>query len=262
MTLARLGSRQRARLSGAALLSLAALTCAGVMSMQAVTAPPISAGETAYRYWSFWGSEDDVWTYATQGPATMAAADGMTLGWRFGIATERDTSALEPQLTPVQVWEASCAAIRPQPGLARVAFALDFGSSADAPAGEIPPDSRNECAFVDEGSSLARALSSVAVIRDESGLICSFDGYPASECAPVMTVEASASSDSREVGNSLAPDHGAASQAFSDNQSVQGVGSNSPIRSVVIGASAVTALFITVALLLTRRSSRRASRSP
>ena len=262
MTLARLGSRQRARLSGAALLSLAALTCAGVMSMQAVAAPPISAGETAYRYWSFWGSEDDVWTYATQGPATMAAADGMTLGWRFGVATERDTSALEPQLTPVQVWEASCAAIRPQPGLARVAFALDFGSSADAPAGEIPPDSRNECAVVDEGSSLARALSSVSVIRDESGLICSFDGYPASECAPVMTVEASASSDSREAGNSLAPDHGSAGQASSDNQSVQGVGSISPIRSIVIGASAVTALLITVALLLTRRSSRRASRSP
>ena len=262
MTPARLGSGQRTRLSGASLLSLAALTFAGVMSMQAVTAPPISAGETAYRYWSFWVGGDDAWTYATQGPATMAAADGMTLGWRFGIATERDTSALEPQLTPVQVWEASCAAIRPQPGLARVAFALDFGSSADAPAGEIPPDSRNECAVVDEGSSLARALSSVSVIRDESGLICSFDGYPASECAPVMTVEASASSDSRELGNSLAPDHGAASQGSGDNLSVQGVESSSPIRSVVFGAGAVTALFITIALLLTRHSSRRARRAP
>ena len=262
MTPARLGSGQRTRLSGASLLSIAALTFAGVMSMQAVTAPPISAGETAYRYWSFWVGGDDAWTYATQGPATMAAADGMTLGWRFGIATERDTSALEPQLTPVQVWEASCAAIRPQPGLARVAFALDFGSSADAPAGEIPPDSRNECAVVDEGSSLARALSSVSVIRDESGLICSFDGYPASECAPVMTVEASASSDSRELGNSLAPDHGAASQGSGDNLSVQGVESSSPIRSVVFGAGAVTALFITIALLLTRHSSRRARRAP
>ena len=262
MTPARLGSGQRTRLSGAALLSLAALTFAGVMSMQAVTATQISAGETAYRYWSFWVGGDDAWTYATQGPATMAAADGMTLGWRFGIATERDTSALEPQLTPVQVWEASCAAIRPQPGLARVAFALDFGSSADAPAGEIPPDSRNECAVVDEGSSLARALSSVSVIRDESGLICSFDGYPASECAPVMTVEASASSDSRELGNSLAPDHGAASQGSGDNLSVQGVESSSPIRSVVFGAGAVTALFITIALLLTRHSSRRARRAP
>lgn len=262
MTPARLGSGQRTRLSGASLLSLAALTFAGVMSMQAVTALPISAGETAYRYWSFWVGGDDAWTYATQGPATMAAADGMTLGWRFGIATERDTSALEPQLTPVQVWEASCAAIRPQPGLARVAFALDFGSSADAPAGEIPPDSRNECAVVDEGSSLAQALSSVSVIRDESGLICSFDGYPASECAPVMTVEASASSDSRELGNSLAPDHGAASQGSGDNLSVQGVESSSPIRSVVFGAGAVTALFITIALLLTRHSSRRARRAP
>ena len=262
MTPARLGSGQRTRLSGASLLSLAALTFAGLMSMHAVTAPPISAGETAYRYWSFWVGGDDAWTYATQGPATMAAADGMTLGWRFGIATERDTSALEPQLTPVQVWEASCAAIRPQPGLARVAFALDFGSSADAPAGEIPPDSRNECAVVDEGSSLARALSSVSVIRDESGLICSFDGYPASECAPVMTVEASASSDSRELGNSLAPDHGAASQGSGDNLSVQGVESSSPIRSVVFGAGAVTALFITIALLLTRHSSRRARRAP
>ena len=262
MTPARLGSGQRTRLSGASLLSIAALTFAGVMSMQAVTAPPISAGETAYRYWSFWVGGDDAWTYATQGPATMAAADGMTLGWRFGIATERDTSALEPQLTPVQVWEAACAAIRPQPGLARVAFALDFGSSADAPAGEIPPDSRNECAVVDEGSSLARALSSVSVIRDESGLICSFDGYPASECAPVMTVEASASSDSKKLGNSLAPDHGAASQGSGDNLSVQGVESSSPIRSVVFGAGAVTALFITIALLLTRHSSRRARRAP
>ena len=262
MTPARLGSGQRTRLSGASLLSLAALTFAGVMSMQAVTAPPISAGETAYRYWSFWVGGDDAWTYATQGPATMAAADGMTLGWRFGIATERDTSALEPQLTPVQVWEASCAAIRPQPSLARVAFALDFGSSADAPAGEIPPDSRNECAVVDEGSSLARALSSVSVIRDESGLICSFDGYPASECAPVIEVEASASSDSKELGNSLAPDHGAASQGSGDNLSVQGVESSSPIRSVVFGAGAVTALFITIALLLTRHSSRRARRAP
>ena len=262
MTPARLGSGQRTRLSGASLLSLAALTFAGVMSMQAVTAPPISAGETAYRYWSFWVGGDDAWTYATQGPATMAAADGMTLGWRFGIATERDTSALEPQLTPVQVWEASCAAIRPQPGLARVAFALDFGSSADAPAGEIPPDSRNECAVVDEGSSLARALSSVSVIRDESGLICSFDGYPASECAPVIAVKASASSDSKELGNSLAPDHGAASQGSGDNLSVQGVESSSPIKSVVFSAGAVTALFITIALLLTRHSSRRARRAP
>lgn len=262
MTPARLGSGQRTRLSGASLLSIAALTFAGVMSMQAVTAPPISAGETAYRYWSFWVGGDDAWTYATQGPATMAAADGMTLGWRFGIATERDTSALEPQLTPVQVWEASCAAIRPQPGLARVAFALDFGSSADAPAGEIPPDSRNECAVVDEGSSLARALSSVSVIRDESGLICSFDGYPASECAPVITVEASASSDSQELGNSLAPHHGAASRGSGDNLSVPGVESSSPIRSVVFGAGAVTALFITIALLLTRHSSRRARRAP
>ena len=189
MTPARLGSGQRTRLSGASLLSIAALTFAGVMSMQAVTAPPISAGETAYRYWSFW-------------------------------------------------------------------------VGADAPAGEIPPDSRNECAVVDEGSSLARALSSVSVIRDESGLICSFDGYPASECAPVMTVEASASSDSKKLGNSLAPDHGAASQGSGDNLSVQGVESSSPIRSVVFGAGAVTALFITIALLLTRHSSRRARRAP
>ena len=62
------------------------------MSMQAVTAPQISAGETAYRYWSFWASEDDVWTYATQGPATMAVADGMT----WPAPTSLHAMALDP----------------------------------------------------------------------------------------------------------------------------------------------------------------------
>lgn len=212
------------------------------------------ASEIAYRYWSFWTIDDGDWVYSQQGPATLSSEDGQVQGWRFGIARESDTSALRPQQDPESAWSEVCGSLAAEDGQARIAVIIDFGQTQDAPNGQAPPPNKAECAIVPAGSSGARALSAVVDIRDNSGLICAFDGYPSGECAPTISVDETAES----TQSPILPDHGGADKDALGETSQEGVQTSedpgSPARLIVV-AGLVLAGFVLIALLATRKRS-------
>lgn len=224
-----------------------------------VIAPASFAAESGYRYWSFWTGEANAWSYATQGPATMSVADGDIHGWRFGVARESDASAPEPQLAPPDVWQRACGAEPEVADSARVAIVLDFGVAEHAPPGETPPQMQVACAVVNTGASGAQALTAISNVRTDAGLICAFDGYPATECAPSITIETEQ--------QTVQPDHGGSDVADGDTKAVAGansavdaaseVSSAGSILTIVVGAAIVLVVFAAIALLATRTSARR-----
>lgn len=229
-----------------------ALLCAGLLG---AAASPAHA-ESAYRYWSFWLNESNAWTYAQQGPATIAVTDGDIFGWRFGIARESDASAPAPELDPDRAWQDACGEVPEGEDTARVAVVIDFGQPQDAPDGEVPPESVLECAVVPEGTSGAQALSTVVDIRSESGLICAFDGYPAGECAPSIEV-ADASSAESSPAEVVTPDHGASTapevaDAVASEETTSESGNL--MLTLIVAGIAVLLVFVGIALFATRRS--------
>lgn len=222
-------------------------------------APASNADESAYRYWSFWTVDADAWSYASQGPATLGVADGDVFGWRFGVARESDASAPQPRLAPQDVWQRACGNEPGANGSARVAVILDFGIPDHAPPGESPPGTRESCAVVNAGASGAQVLSAIADVRTDNGLICAFDGYPATECAPSITIETEE--------QTVQPDHGASDVVAGDAEAVAGgnsavdaaseVSSAGSILTIVVGAAIVLVAFVAIALLATRTSARR-----
>ena len=212
---------------------------------------PATAAESAYRYWSFWLPSNGAWQYAQQGPATIAVADGDVLGWRFGVSRQSDASAPEPRFDASSVWEIGCSDVAPAAGTARVAVAVDFGVPEHSPSGELPPANVLACATVGVGASGAEALSEVVDLRVDSGLICAFDGYPATECAPTVTLD--------EIANTpdtaLSPDHGSTTVAGDqDLSSVEAPTSSSSIVHLAIIGIVIFATLASIALVLTRKS--------
>ena len=212
---------------------------------------PATAAESAYRYWSFWLPSDGAWQYAQQGPATIAVADGDVLGWRFGVSRQSDASAPAPRFDASSAWEIGCAETPPAAGLARVAVAVDFGIPEHSPSGESPPANVVACATVDVGSSGAEALSEVVDLRVDSGLICAFDGYPATECAPTVTIDEIAGTPD----TALSPDHGSATVAGDrDLSSLEAPTSSAGIVRLAILGILLFAALASIALVLTRKS--------
>lgn len=143
-------------------------------------AGPAHAAE--YRYWSFWTRTGDGWRFATQGPAQLRPEDGQVLGFRYGVG---GSSGEAPRPRPEQEFTDVCADTPAADGRKRVALVLDFGTAADAPAGQAPPKPRTVCAVVAERASAADALLATArpLRFDSHGLLCAIDGYPRRGCA-------------------------------------------------------------------------------
>ncbi|MFG2221952.1 SCO2322 family protein [Streptomyces sp. NPDC048644] len=162
---------RRTRLACALLLA-AAVTGLG--------AGPAQAQE--YRYWSFWDGDGGSWAYATQGPATMRPADGAVTGFRFTVSAD---SAAAGKPRPAADFKALCAGTQAKDGAKRVGVVIDFGTAADAPKGEQPPEPREECARVPDDASAGDALAAVATsLRyDAHGLLCGVADYPKAGCA-------------------------------------------------------------------------------
>ncbi|QHC21328.1 SCO2322 family protein [Streptomyces sp. GS7] len=159
----------------------ATLLLAGAVA--GLSAAPAQAQE--YRYWSFWeakGGSGGSWTYATEGPATLRPADGAVAGFRFTVSTD-SAKAGTPRTAPD--FAAICRTTPAKPGSKRIGVALDFGTAADAPAGEQPPPARTACAQVPEDASAGDALAAVAkpLRYDANALLCAIAGYPRSGCA-------------------------------------------------------------------------------
>jgi len=149
---------------------------------------PIASAETGYRYWSYWNateeSTDGTWTYATEGSGTHVPVEGSVEGWRFGIAGEE--SRIRPSF-PAD-FDSICSQQDAVEGSKRVAVVIDPGAPSQAPDGESPGAVRTECVVAERNATGFQVLAQVAEVRTDAGFVCGLDGYPASECAPIVEV--------------------------------------------------------------------------
>ncbi|MGA5128888.1 SCO2322 family protein [Streptomyces olivoreticuli] len=176
--------------------ALTTLLFAGLLAVL-TTAPAHAAG---YRYWSFWEGSGGSWAYATQGPATARPADGDAIGFRFAVS-EDSRNAAKPAAAPD--FGAVCDRTPAKDGSKRVAVAIDFGSAADAPAGETPPAARTACAQVGRDASAGEALAAVAkpLRYDSAALLCAIAGYPKAGCGEQVSGKESAAPSASGSGS-------------------------------------------------------------
>lgn len=173
---------------------LAPLTCV-LLTQGAGTAQ--AAG---YRYWSFWELDGQKWAYATQGPATLRPQDGSTQGFRFSVSEDSADAATPRNTKP---FAEICVDTPERDGRKRIALVIDFGTAADAPEGETPPEGHSACASVAEDASAADALAAVAApLRYDSGaLLCAVEGYPRQGCGEqVATADRSGGDSAKDSG--------------------------------------------------------------
>ncbi|MDL5201312.1 SCO2322 family protein [Streptomyces sp. ALI-76-A] len=158
---------------------LVALTALAVLAV--LVAGTGQARAAGYRYWSFWDRDGDRWVYASQGPSTARPLDGDVQGFRFAVSEDSD-DATRPRGTAD--FTAVCADVPARDGRKRVALVIDFGTAADAPSGEAPPEPRTACAVVSPDATAAEALASVATPLRYSAdaLLCAIAGYPRTGC--------------------------------------------------------------------------------
>ncbi|MFJ8631050.1 SCO2322 family protein [Streptomyces sp. NPDC093568] len=177
-----------------------------------------AAQATGYRYWSFWDRDGGSWVYATQGPSITRPSDGDVQGFRF-VVSEDSKDAAQPR--GAAEFAVICARTPAQDGKKRVALVLDFGTAADAPSGEAPPNRRTACARVAPDASTAEALAAVAkpLRYDTNALLCAIAGYPQRGCGepvsgdsgkPKPTDRTAGKDDDSNGGAGLGPAAGAA----------------------------------------------------
>ena len=162
--------------------TLSALAIAGALGV--VTLP--AEATTSYRYWSYWHAESGSaeWGYATEGSGTRIPDDGSVEGWRFGIAADTDRS--QPGIDPD--FATACAGVEAVDGHKRVAIVIDPGSPAEAPEGEAPGAIETTCILAAPSATGLQLLQQVKAVRMDAGFVCGIDGYPAQECAPLVTM--------------------------------------------------------------------------
>jgi hypothetical protein len=194
-------------------------------------------------------SQGENWRFATEGPATTRTNEGDVFGWRFAITTATATKDAQPSISAPDAFTEACTDVLAPAGQHRLAIVIDYGSADQAPVGEAPPADRIECVIAADGSTAAQSLSSIANLRVDQGFVCGVDGYPASECAPVVelpVVEPPASE----------------SPALESNQPTELISSseesssNGPPISLIAFAIAVFVALMGLALFVTRKKAR------
>jgi hypothetical protein len=138
------------------------------------------ANAADYRYWTFWVTTNDSWSFATEGAGTLKATDQMVTGFKFAI-TGAD-NGLPP--TESAVFAELCPDTSEQAGALRVAVVVEYNEQSIAPEGETPPSANVvSCVTVNEGQTAADALSAANLdVRAKDGMICGISGYPKEEC--------------------------------------------------------------------------------
>ena len=139
-----------------------------------------SANAADYRYWTFWVTTIDQWSFANEGAGTLKATDQMVTGWKFAI-TGADNGTPPNQSA---VFAELCPDTSEQAGVLRVAVVVDFNDASVAPEGETPPsESLINCVTVNEGQTAADALNAAGLdVRANDGFVCGINGYPKEEC--------------------------------------------------------------------------------
>ena len=139
-----------------------------------------SANAADYRYWTFWVTTSDQWSFANEGAGTLKATDQMVTGWKFAI-TGADNGTPPNQSA---VFAELCPDTSEQAGVLRVAVVVDFNDASVAPEGETPPsESLINCVTVNEEQTAADALNAAGLdVRANDGFVCGINGYPKEEC--------------------------------------------------------------------------------
>ena len=152
------------------------------------------ANAADYRYWTFWVTTNDSWSFANEGAGTLKATDQMVTGFKFAI-TGAD-NGLPP--TESAVFAELCPDTSEQAGTLRVAVVVEYNDQSIAPEGETPPSANVvSCVTVNEGQTAADALNAANLdIRAKDGMICGISGYPKEECGLAI---ASTTSDPTEI---------------------------------------------------------------
>lgn len=138
-----------------------------------------TAHADAYRFWGFWQYKDGSWAFASKGPAQVTPQDGTVEGWRYAISGDA-TGQRVPRATAT--FDQLCGSTPAAAGKKRVGVVIDFGTANEAPNGVTPPAARGACAVVDTKATSAQTLGQVGGVREEKGLICAIDSFPASGC--------------------------------------------------------------------------------
>jgi hypothetical protein len=211
-------------------LALAAAVTAALLGLGLA----LPAQAESFRYWGYYYSEADTWTFAQAGPSDTIPPDGAVEGWRFAVTGE--ASQRFPRAAPDV--DVLCAGVEPAEGTKQVGVVIDYGTEEDAPEGDTVPAPRGACAQVPEDATGSDVLAAVAELRlGEGGFICGIDGYPSAGCGDQVDVEAP-SGDEAPVALEL-PEAAAADAPLS--------------WTPIVVAVAVVALVATVAVLITRR---------
>ncbi len=208
----------------------------------------IAAGK-GFIYWGFykWDDETASWAFSLVGAnhPKKLPKDGDVYGFRFALIVGSDERLPRADGD----FDAICGSEEAGEGEKRIAFVLDYGTQADAPDGETPPDPRGVCATAEEDFTVQQALQTVATVRtDESGLICGIDDYPAQGCGePVTGVSAPPADqqvaldlpgdDSSEEGGSASDEDAASSP---DDSSSDGISTGTVLTLVLAGLVILT----------------------
>lgn len=165
---------------------------------------PATAQATAYRYWTYWTvGEQGAWKFSQVGPAATRPGDGSVEGWRFALSTGTRGQGAQPRITPEAAFRQFCANKTAPSGQKRVAVVFDFGSSEDAPPGQLPPPAKGTCVVIAADATGGEVLAEAADVRLSDGMVCAIGGYPQGECAPAV---ADPSPTPASTGKSRNPD--------------------------------------------------------
>jgi hypothetical protein len=211
-----------------------ALTCLLVGVAAAVGLAGPAHAEDGYRYWNYSHLEDGSWAFSQVGPAEHQPKDGAVEGFRFGTSTV--SQGLEPRADLDEVtFDAVCAGTEAGADQKRVAVLIDYGTEQDAGA---PPQPRAACAAVEAGATTQQILQQVAEVRQDSGMTCGIDGYPATGCGEPVP-NATVATDEEPV-------------AFTGTAQ-QDATSQSGLPWTLVAVAVLVVLLATAALLLARR---------
>lgn len=141
----------------------------------------------AYRYWSYWwGGPDGAWEFAQTGPADRTVEDGDVEGWLFLVSADA-VPAQQPR--EAADFATICSGNEQTAGQVRVAVVIDYGTDDSRPEGSTIPKGANpsaSCVTLPEGSTGQQALAAAAQVRQEQGLTCGINNYPATGCGELV----------------------------------------------------------------------------
>ena len=138
---------------------------------------------------------------------------------------------------------------------------IDPGTVDESPDGEQPGALVATCVVVDKSATGLAIAQAVADMRVESGFVCGIDGYPASECAPLVEVPTTSRADdasptqSDEVDNVDQIDAASAVVDSPDEPPTQETSPTTPLA-----AALTVSVIAVVGFALWRRSRQAATR--